>query len=344
VSLVLPASLGIAKFYSRILSDQKEGELLGIVHIDSATTEFTIVNSKTQVYVRSIPLGATHLLAEDESERLKFIEELKKTLDSYQAESIEALPTRIIITGIINSSFEAIAGKIRDELKVETEFLPYTDANLMAISDAASEVLSQNQDVSFLDVISGAAAYQTAEVNLLPEEVKMRKKMQKKGKESMKVGIFALAILVLMCVALILSVYFNKNYLISLTQDYAQETETATRLTKLAGKSGFIKSFLNSRGKSLTVLMQVLNKIPDQIYLNNIVLSAENSIILKGTADSKSLVFSFITDLENDPHFQNVELDFTKSRKEGKVTVEDFGLTMQLEGQFQEKALPEEES
>ncbi|MFH1768839.1 MAG: PilN domain-containing protein, partial [Candidatus Omnitrophota bacterium] len=63
-------------------------------------------------------------------------------------------------------------------------------------------------------------------------------------------------------------------------------------------------------------------------------LGQDDTIILTGTADTMSRVFSLVTALENNKIFKNVKVDFTKSRVVKKEEVADFGLTLVLETQF----------
>ena len=92
-----------------------------------------------------------------------------------------------------------------------------------------------------------------------------------------------------------------------------------------------VREFLNQKGKSLLVLAELFNVIPDEVYFNSVSFGEDETIIFTGTTDTKSRVFSLVTEIERTEVFKDVKVDFTKSRRVKGKEVADFGLSLILE-------------
>ena len=94
-----PEGLGCSA--AKILKIETEGSPVSILHIDEIFTDFSIVFKNKVVFIRSIPIGVTHLMGEKEKYQKRFIEEVRRSLEVYQSENIEKSPNLLVLTGAI---------------------------------------------------------------------------------------------------------------------------------------------------------------------------------------------------------------------------------------------------
>lgn len=304
---------------------------VGIVHIDNIHVDLTIVSGGKSIYIRSFPFAAGADATVSSDMQKKLLEEIKTSLESYQAENIDALPSVLYLVGVTDS-IKAIIAEIQKAAGVNVEILSVFD--LFSMSPGVSDVYSASKHISALSVLAPAAFLDGPYLNLIPEDVRMQKDIKRRARDITKMGIFSMASLILLCVALFMDMFFKGMYFEELLSSYTSETEEAQRITQISQRSGMMKKFLNRKGRVLFVLTEIFKAMPEQVYLNSISFKEGKIITLTGTADIMSRVFSLVTDLENEKLFKNVKVDFTKTRRFKNQEVSDFGLTFELERVF----------
>jgi len=319
---------GIARWCPQFCPDLPAEKPMGIIHIDAATMDFNVSHHGKSIYIRSVPLNRVELSQQPQELQKKMVEEIKKSLDSYQADNIEAIPAKLYFTGategIVSSTEE-----LKKSLGVEVELFDYGAA--AKLPARVWEELKNNKNASLLSTIATALTYGQLKLNLIPEDVRLGREIKQRAREMIKMGILSMALLILFCIMLIANVFFKKVYLNKLLLSYTKETKEAEELKRLSARTGIIKKFLNKKSESLFVLAELLSATPKEILLSSVSFQDDATLIFTGTANSMSQVFSFVTDLENNKYFKNVKVDFTKSRRVQNQEVADFGLTLSLE-------------
>ena len=192
------------------------------------------------------------------------------------------------------------------------------------ISDKVRGVISAAKQLSFLNVIAPLLAGEEIKVDLIPEEVKLRRSLEERGRDLIKTGIFCLTIFVLVFSVLISKIYFKSTYLENLNNKYQSLNQEAQKLEKDFAKVGLIRNYLSKRGYSLEVLTELHSIIPLDLRLSSIRFDEEQRLSLRGTAESMSIVFSFVGDMEKSEYFKEVKTMHTTKRKEGAKDVTDF--------------------
>ncbi len=318
---------GLARSASKILKVETKDSPANIVHIDASSTDFIIVFKDKTVFVRNIPIGAQHLVSKEERYQVRFVEEIKRSLEAYQSENIEKAPASLLLTGAVEElkGMDAILG---NAVHLPATIMPYSK-NLI-ISDKAQEGISAAKQSSFLNVIAPIFAYEELKVDLIPEEVKLRRSLEERGKDLIKTGIFILTIFVLVFSILISKIYFKSTYLKNLNNKYQPLNQEAQKLENDFTSVGLIRGYLSGRGYSLEVLAELHKIIPPDLRLNNIRFDEKEKLSLRGTAASMSIVFSFVGDMEKSKYFKEVKASHTTKRKEGSRDVTDFEIICQI--------------
>ena len=317
-----------SKLFHELCPDRDNVLPIGIVHTDINSTDFTVIEKRKVSYIRSIASGMKDLAGGSEDGKMAFIEELKKSLEAYQTSNIGEGPARIYFTGGTDGMSDIIPD-IGTAIEKEIEILPYD--RLGGTTAAAANVTDGDPAISILSPIAPLLAESGAYLDLVPEDVRMRRYIKKKSRDATKMGILAIVALLLFCIALLTNVFLKSMYLNKLEGGYTKENKEVEKLGEVTDRTGMIKRFLGRKGKGLTAMSELFNSMPDEVYLSSIDFKNSDTFTFTGTADSMSRVFSLVTSLEGNQFFKNVKVDFTKSRRQKNQEVADFGLTLLLE-------------
>lgn len=308
----------------RYIHELEEG-VLGVVDIDYNHTIFAVINKQSVLYIRTILIGSKDILSQ-ESGKNKLLDELKNSLEAYQAENIGDFPKKALLTR--DDEFQDIRTGL-ENLNISCVALScpeFTDDNSKLSS------LVREEDVSLFASLSTAYIFEGLHLNLIPEEDKLKKKILRKARETTKLGILSIVTLFLLSGFLISNIILKNMYITRLIEKYGRENKEAQQLQNILDRIGIIKRFLREKGKSLEVLSKIFGIIPKDIYLNSLTVDKEGKISITGTANSMSKVFSFVTEIEESEYFKDVNVDFTKTRRVKGEEVADFGFTFYLEG------------
>lgn len=319
---------GLAWFVSKILRLDTADSPLNLIHIDEGFTDFAIVLRDKLLFIRSIPIGAQHLVGEKEKYQVKFLEELRRSLEVYQNEDIEKNPNMLVLTGAVQG-LEDLEAVLRDTLHLSIRNIPYFRS--LPVSNEILKTTSLAKDLSFLGVIAPLLAWESMKVNLIPEEVKLRKLVEERGRDLIRTGILGLAVFVLIFLILISKVYFKTVYLKNLNSRYQTLNQETQKLEVDFTKVSLIKNYLTNRGYHLEVLAELSDLTPLDLELNDIRSDEQARFSVKGTAESMSTVFSFVDNMEKSKYFKDVKTKYTRKRKDGLRDVADFEITSLLD-------------
>jgi hypothetical protein len=189
---------------------------------------------------------------------------------------------------------------------------------------------SSLRNVSFLSVVSALYSEGQMKVNLIPEETKLRRQLEERGRELVKSGILILIIFVLAFLVLITKIYFNTAYLKKLDVRYKALSQEAGKLEGDFSKISLIRNYLSSRGFSLEVLTELYSATPEDLELSDIRFDEQGKFFIRGTAEAMSSVFSFVDNMQKSKYFKEVKTRYTTKRKEGTSDVTDFEISCLL--------------
>ncbi|MFC1593840.1 pilus assembly protein PilM [Candidatus Omnitrophota bacterium] len=316
---------------SKSLPADLKGKSIAIVHVDRFHFDFTVVSVGKIIYTRSIPQSGLDGSSLSEETKQNFLNELKKSIESFQSEGVASLPEKLYFIGLIEW-FSGIQEEVKAVVTIAIDSLPY--GALITAPDAATKLTQDNKGTSLLAVIAPCLTLGEIRLNLIPEDVRINKAIKKKAKEITKMGMLAMAMLVIFCAVLFTNMLFKKIYFNKLLSSYTEENEEVQVLNEITKRTGLIKRFLDKKGGSLFVLTEIFDAMPKEVYLSSISLREDGALTLTGTAESMSGVFSLVTELENNSSFRNVKVDFTKSRRFQGEELADFGLSLFIEEQL----------
>lgn len=317
-----------AAFYAQTLHLGEELKPTGILDVDSFSTDFTITLRGTVIACRNIPIGIRQLSEESPESYERFIGEFKQSLDSYQSEDIEQLPTEHILSDD-GEDQQALQEALLNTLSVHSRIVRY--AEKVPVAEAARQVLVAKKKTTFLDVISPVLAAEKSQIDFLPEEVRVQRSLEEQGREGLRFGALILIFLVVVGLMVMSKLYFKGALLEKIKNEYAATQEEAKKLEQISTKTRLVKSYLTSRLIPLEAITELYRIIPNDVYLNSLVIDEKGKIMIDGTSDSMSQVFALVGSLENSDLFKGVKTRSTTAKKERGKDVAAFEIVFRLE-------------
>jgi len=324
----------IARVTGDIYKSLKQKSIQTLVHVDAHFTDFMVIHEGDVSFVRSIPIGKQHLVSEKERYQMRFVEEVKKSLETYQSEDVGPVPEDIILTGAINDG-EELQELLHNMLYMPIKYFPYL-AHVPLSSEELKKSLTTGQD-SFFDVIAPVINPTRARINLIPEEIHLRQKFEEKSKDLVTAGVFILTVLAMLCLTLISKIFFQSTYLKNLNDKYAPVIESSKKLEKNFTEMRLVKRELKGRKTAINILAELYNIIPTDIQLSGIKFDVKGRFSIEGNSRTMGTVFLFIGDMEESKYFKSVESKRTTKRKEGDQEIVDFEIVCTLEAEGDKK-------
>ena len=328
VEKVLFAPEGIALFYAQALNIKPEDLPVGIIDVAGQSTDFVVQYNRTVATCRNIPIGMAQLVKEGQPAQDKLIEELLRSLEAYQNEDINKLPETFILSSD-DAKIKELQPVLQEKLKANVKIMPYLD-RIKASQPVMLKFVSEYSDDSFLDVIAMSSTMNELQVDLTPDELKVQRAIEEKGREMIKSAIYALVLLVLICGMFFSKLYFKDVYLEQLKDEYVKKRRAVAILDRVAQKTQIVKDYVNSRLESLDALEELYRLTPDDIYLNSVLLDENGTISIQGISESMSRVFNFVSDLEDSELFKSVKTKSTTAKKDRGKDVAAFEIAFKL--------------
>ncbi len=301
-----------------------------LAQIDDDYTDFMVVIKNKILFVRSMPIGATHFLADKERSEEKFVEQIKLSMEAYQNEDIDSVPVKLYLMGA-TEGIKELEDKLNSSMHIPARIVPYFSH--IPISDkAVGTLIEKARNISFLNVVATALSAEGLKVNLLPEEVKIRHKLEQKSKQLYKSGIYVLMLMVIACSFMISRIYFRSIYLKQLDNELKSISTDVNKVERAVTKVRVIKEYLTKQGHMLNVLAEIHDILPENTYFSDIKIEPNGQFSIKGFSDSMSSVFRFIGIMEESPYFEKVAAKYTSKRKEEDKDVAIFEIVGGVKG------------
>jgi len=328
VTKIFFSAEGICVWCSQVLTPEAFDPTRAIVNIDTETADFSIFSEQGLLFTRTIPIGLNTLNQGKEGTVNKFIEEIKNSVEAYQIEDISKMP---------NSLFVTRTGKVLPALRQELSGALGMSVNEAALTrriEVEGEYKARLDDdtaPSFIGPIANTLFSDNLHINLVPENIKLKRKFEQKGRKITMAGVLCMVIFFQICMTFILKMFYKENYLNSLARKFEEKIDEADHLRVVSEKTRTLKHYLSNKSYAIDGIIRLYEVVPDEIYIKGLTIDQEKKLFIKGTSKSMSRIFAFVTELENDPLFSGVKTEFTESKKERGEDVSEFGIVMQVE-------------
>ncbi|MBI3602315.1 MAG: pilus assembly protein PilM [Candidatus Omnitrophica bacterium] len=324
---------GIGRLYAGGLNLKKDSLPVGIIDVALTSVNFIVVCRGSVVFCRSIPIGIKQMIESQEAV-LKLLEEINKSIAASSGEDAQAAVASFVVT----SDHEVVRNMLpllQESLKAEVRLSPYV--NLIQAGSVKSKLQQDFADDSFLDVIAPALTLAKCEVNLMPEEMVLKKTIEKQSQEATKAGIAAVLMMVLLGSIIFGRIYFKDIFLNkNLREQFAGQAQEVQKLQESLNKTKIVRQYLQSRMISLDIIHELYRITPVQIYLNTVALEEDGTLTVSGISDSMSQVFSYVKALSDSSLFKNVKTKSTTTKKDNGQDVAAFELSLKVEESLKE--------
>jgi len=320
----------VGKFLSDIFKLNSGDFPSGLLYIDSSFSYFNIVFRDESIFSRSIPIGSKHF--EDDYTRYasQFVEEIKKSIDVYMSEAIESIPQKIILLAAPDK-YKGLASFLSSTVGVSADNASFIDR--FVVKDKVKKLFTTVNPSLFLDVIASSFESARAQINLVPEEIKLKKAFQERSRQVMWTGFFVLSIVLAVFIMVASKITFRELYLKKLNEKLTPIHRQAKELEDKFRRIQLLKRYLSHRGESLETLDKIYKNIPPTVKISELRFDRLNKTVsIKGTAGSMTTVYSFIDSLSHEKLFKDIKTRYTTKRREGNKEVADFELGITLKG------------
>ena len=328
VDKILFAPEAEARFYAKALNLKKESPPLGIIDFSLNATSYIVISKGTLLFERNIPIGIRAIM-QGADVTAKLQDELKKSMDAFVQEDGNEAPVSYVLT-TKSDAVNNILPALKDGLKIEFQVNAFP--NFVKGSAAIrKKIQSDFGDDSFLDVVSHASTAAKCEVNLMPEEMILKKTVERQSKEASKSGVAAIIIMLLVGGMIMSNIYFKDTFLNkNLREQYAPQKSQVEALEMQMNKAKLVREYIKKRMVSLDIINELYSITPNTIYLSNITVDDEGTITIDGIADSMSLVYSFVKSFDDSTLFKGAKIKSTSTKKDNGKDVASFEIEFKL--------------
>lgn len=300
---------------------------IGGLCIGEDSTDFTVMDHQQMVFVRSLPVGAEHFSAGKSLATTEFMNELNKSLAAYQDQGVGKPLKSLTLTGLVQDPI-GLKTEILNGCPALQRFetvLQIKDSQLLfKLSENASKKVETLKPSSFVELMAAATQSHKAQIDLIPKEIKLRRRFRDQSREVISLGITVMTIFFVLSLFLYSKIYFKNTRMQKLTEAGKPTFEEARSLERISTKNRVVRKILKTRGKGLSAFDQATSLLGESTYLSHMAYDIEGKINLGGTTESMSQVFALVNRLEASNHYLSVKAKETKSRREGTKDVADF--------------------
>lgn len=326
VDKVVFAPEAVVHDVSRRFNLQSEKAPVCLVWVNGTSSDFFVFRGDSLLFIRNIPVGAQHFSVAKESYLIRFVEELKKSIETYQSENIADAPSYLALMGALRHADDL------DQMIVDILHLSVKRFDDLERLNVHPEIRQKAdaQDWSYLHMISSGYFSGQVAADLTPEENKLKKSVEERSKEIVKTGVLVMVLFSLACIFFVSHMYFQTARRDELAKRYEPIRKEAQVLEEGYAHIKAIKTHFASRGKALEVLTQLYTFIPAQAYFTAVQYDDEK-LSLKGTSYSKPVIFAMVDKMESSEKLKNVQTKYITARNENEREVADFELVASFE-------------
>jgi Tfp pilus assembly PilM family ATPase/Tfp pilus assembly protein PilN len=320
--------------WSRLIEKQKaQGhKATVIIEVDYSTSDFEVILNNRLVFGRSISFGSAQFENQGQMDQWqqKFIEEIKRSVYSYQNEAMGGDIEKIIITGpkMISEGLDKPALENAIGLPVET-IDQFRD---LSVSEGVLNEYdsSDNKNLSLAALLGLAMTFGEQKIDLIPQELQTERDIQERGADLYVMGLLLVFILAAFSSIFLGRIYSKEWYLgqlkqrISEIQNKTQELNNTIRITEA------VKDRIRIRSLVLNLLYEVNRVISPEIHIASISFHGQDSLTVIGVSNMMSEVFKFTNQLESSEYFQNVQTKYTTKRMVENRELTEFEIVCPL--------------
>lgn len=332
---IVPSVEGL-RFWTGMATDNPDVEL--VLDLDEMSTELLVTKGGSLVFTRSIAIGAKQILEQGAGMEGEFLREVQRSIETSDEMKSHQVG-HITLTGVQDAA-KNVAALLSREMnlacEVMTAFAPFGSKASAQLSDDIAK-----SPVSFSALAGLLLSADLSSINLMPQDVRLRKGLEERAKELAFMGTLLLTIVMLGSLIGFEKIYKRNVYLDYLKKEYAAIQGQAEDVERVIGKIKLADEQSGGQGSFLEVLNDVNSVLSDSLIVTSIEYNGkEKNVILRGTAQEMSSVFQFLSTLEAMPALEQVKTRNVTKRKSGETEISEFEISAVLPGGAKEEKVP----
>jgi len=303
-------SYGLCNLYNEI--EQKETNANMVIDIDDNYAELIVVAQKKLFFSRSFKFSA-----ENNLENI-LAEEIKKTSAAYLKETGQVAVGRVVIFTNKNISAQSLSANT----SLPAELFDYGSK---FFPPAPSEKI-KTAGISAAGLVGLGLKEITAELNILPQEVKEVRLRYAKKKEFIKSSVTVLLAVLMLTLAVTKDLNNKRHYRDRLKIELGKISQEAKTLEELERRFSTLESQAKYRLKALEVLYELHKVMPKDIFLSSFAYEDDKQISLRGQSPELNYVLELVSTLEKSKVFGNFtsKLRYATKKKTQTGEIIDF--------------------
>ncbi|MFA5337808.1 MAG: PilN domain-containing protein [Candidatus Omnitrophota bacterium] len=308
---IILSSYGLCNLYSEI---ERQPGVNMVVDVDDSYAELIVVSQKKLSFSRSFKIPQQQSLEDVLSE------EIKKTNSAYIKETGQMPAAGIIIFTSKTISAQDLSAKISMPVEI-------SDYCSKSCPRQLCEKIKEAR-VSVAGLIGLGLKEISAELNILPENIKQLRIQALKKKEFIKSAVTILLSILMLTFAVMKDLDNKRNYKDKLKIELDKISKEAKTLDELERRFVLLESEAKYKLAVLEVLYELHKIMPKDIYLSSFVYEDDRQIALRGQTPELNYVLELVSVLEKSKAFGNFtsKLRYATKKKTQTGEIIDFEL------------------
>jgi len=276
-----------------------------VIDMDATATELCVAAKGQIVFTRTLLMGA-HQLREDKAGwRVRFVREVRSSLEMSRGELGDVVPSRVCLTGAVLPGLAAeltdglgLPVEERSSLKQVKSWTPGRDKP--AEADLAA--------VSLTALIGTGMAAGGLSINMVPDTVSDRRKLEAAARSMTIFVVLAATVLVALSALMVLHLGIPRSRLSFVTQQCENSARSARQVENMRQIIRAVAVRVSSKHSPVEVLQAIHGSIGEGAYIDNVDVDlVKGTVTLGGLAETLKHVNTLVQTLEQTPALKNVQ-------------------------------------
>lgn len=320
--VVTLSSEGLLQWHFYLQSRDISDTLL-LIDSEKNKTELVIIDFNKFIFSRSF--GLAHMQDKNQIEK-KIIDEARLSIEAYRKQETFQQIKRIVLTGE-EDKISGLCKLFTDEFGLPVDVIDHLQNLDFKKGMDKSRI---KRDCSFASSCGLALSQKSPQVNLCPQETKDKVLYLEKRRELVKTVSLALSAILVFAGILGFNFYQKKKIISILDRQIEQTGPAAKEIKDIKSKIAVINAQLNNSNSCIEILREIHQITPPDINLNTFLFEESKEVVIKGTAKTMSLVFSFVPILNKSSFFGDVQVRYATQRKLAVGELTDFEIICKL--------------
>lgn len=291
-------------------------DLVVLIDQDLSFSDVIFCRDGKFLYSKSILSGSNQVSQGQDKGGELFCEEVMKAIEFTMEETQSEQPKKVVLIASSENG-DSLRRALADKLQLPVEF--YDPTSDLTLPEGA---LVQGGAVAAL--FGFGQHGEKFLFDMMPEDVKLSKSLEKRGLQMVTTTILALALLAVFGFYVAGSFYKKKDYLENLDREIAKTQEYAASIEEKLARIRLMEKVKNPDTTFLSYLKKITGVLAPGVYFSSIDYASDNQIVLKGYAGQMAEVFDFAKALEELKIFKAVKSERVSKKKEGDQVLAEF--------------------